>query len=60
MDGIMLDDLRYRIRNLREAVLQIVDSPLTGDDWEAGYRKGRLMQLESELRFLEGLIKVAA
>lgn len=46
-----IEDIRYRIRNLQEDILQIVDLPVTG------YRKGRLAQMESELRFLEGLLK---
>ena len=60
MDGMMLDDLRYRISNLRFAIEDIKSFTPTSDDWDAGYRQGRLQQLESELRFLQGLIKVAA
>lgn len=57
MDSIKQEDIRYRIDNLREAAIQIVDLPVTGDDWESGYRHGRLRQIESEIRFLEGMIK---
>ena len=57
MDESKRSDIEYRIANLEEAALQIVDLPVTGDDWESGYRHGRLRQIESELRFLQGLVK---
>lgn len=59
MDPMVLEDLRYRITNLKYAIEDIeVEENDTGG-YEAGYRKGRLVQMESELRFLKGLLKVA-
>lgn len=61
MDGMMLDDLRYRIANLRAAIADFTDEePADLTEWSKGYRQGRLQSMESELRFLQGLIKVAA
>ena len=52
-------DIRYRIDNLRTAIKIMVEdeSETEYDSWERGYHDGRLMQMESELRFLEGLVK---
>jgi hypothetical protein len=60
MDGIMMVMMRHRISNLRFAIEDIKSFTPTSDAWETGYREGRLQHLESELRFLQGLIKVAA
>lgn len=58
MKRFFKDDIEYRIANLREAIRIIVEDEFESDDmWEHGYRDGRLAQLESELRFLENLIK---
>ena len=50
-------DIRYRIINLRAEIKHLVDDEYNHEDWERGYRHGRLTQMESELRFLEGLVK---
>lgn len=52
-------DIRYRITNLREDIRIIVDdeSEHERDSWDCGYHEGRLVSLESELHFLEGLVK---
>lgn len=60
MNNILLEDLDYRIRNVRHAIDTIADDESDYDDWDAGYREGRLQQLQSELRFLKSLLKVAA
>jgi len=61
MDPIVLDDLRYRITNLRAAIDDFTnEEPADLGEWSKGYRQGRLQSMESELRFLQGLIKVAA
>lgn len=56
----MRTDISYRVMNLREAVKDI--SKLTREGitpYEEGYRDGSLYALESELRFLEGLLKAS-
>lgn len=52
-----IEDIRHRIQNLRFAIEDIESLETDTGGWEAGYRKGRLVQMESELRFLEGLLK---
>ncbi len=56
----MKSDISYRIMNLRAAIKDI--SKLTREGvtpYEEGYKDGSLFALESELRFLEGLLKVS-
>jgi hypothetical protein len=57
MDESKRKDIEYRIANLDEAAIQILYLPETGDDWGSGYRCGRLRQIESEIRFLKGLVR---
>lgn len=58
MDAAVLDDLRYRIQNLKEAIRHIDSMGDAREDWEGGYRAGSIYRMESELRFLQGLIGV--
>jgi len=56
----MKSDISYRIMNLRAAIKDI--SKLTREGvtpYEEGYKDGSLFALESELRFLEGLLRVS-
>ena len=53
-----LADIRYRIQNLKFAIEDFKNedaSELT--EWSKGYREGKILSMESELRFLEGLLK---
>lgn len=56
MKRFFRDDIEYRIANLRFAMADIKEESVD-PGWEAGYRRGRLFSMESELRFLEGLVK---
>lgn len=56
-----LADIRYRIQNLKFAIEDFTnEDPAAVKEltwWEKGYREGKLLSMESELRFLEGLLK---
>ncbi len=58
MKRFFRDDIEYRIANLRFAINDLIEADAIYEDvgWEKGYRDGRLTQMESELRFLEGLV----
>jgi hypothetical protein len=56
----MFQDIAYRIQNLRQEIKNIESVYYHKlDVWDKGYTSGRQMQLESELRFLEGLLRVS-
>lgn len=56
----MLDDIEYRIANLRFELKNIESLPYDKlGFWDKGYNTGRKSHLESELRFLEGLFVTA-
>ncbi len=57
MNKTMLDDIKYRIENLKAAITHNETLSETPDTWEDGYRCAALLARESELRFLEGLEK---
>ena len=57
MDVSKFEDILYRIDHLQAAIRIIVEDKYQHEDWERGYREGRLLSLQSELRFLEGLVK---
>lgn len=51
-------DIRYRIANLRFAIEDFTnEDPAELTEWSKGYREGKILSMESELRFLEGLLK---
>lgn len=56
MNKELLEDLQYRIENLRESVRHIENLTEAVDPWDDGYRCAALYGRESELRFLEGLV----
>lgn len=56
MDVSKLEDIRYRIGNLRYEINCLKESPGISQQ-EVGYREGRRFSMESELHFLEGLVK---
>lgn len=54
-------ELEYRIANLRFAIQDYEQEDQADlSAWSLGYREGRLQSMESELRFLEGLLKTIA
>lgn len=51
-------ELEYRIQNLKFAIEDYEQEDQADlSPWSLGYREGRLQAMESELRFLQGLIK---
>lgn len=53
-----ISDIRYRIQNLKFAIEDFTNEDLSElTEWSKGYREGKLLSMESELRFLEGLLK---
>lgn len=51
-------DIRYRISNLKFAIEDFTnEDPAELTQWSKGYREGKILSMESELRFLEGLLK---
>ena len=52
----MRDDIEYRIRNLKESIRIITEDESDHDDWDAGYKEGKLQSQQSELRFLQGIL----
>lgn len=58
MKRFFRDDIEYRIANLRFAIKDFMDEdPAELKEWSKGYREGKILSMESELRFLEGLVK---
>lgn len=57
MNEDLLSDLKYRIKNLRHAIDLLCDDESEYDEWETGYKEGRLTSMQSELRFLNQMVE---
>jgi hypothetical protein len=57
MDKELLADLEYRIKNLRAEIDNYLDDESDScSGWDDGYNEGRLIALQSELRFLRQMV----